>query len=52
MASCTIRYEFADGGAIAVCVEGRTTYPQALAEIKHTAVETYREVMTDIAGDE
>lgn len=54
MASCAIRYEFADGGALAVCVEGSTSYPQALAELKRTALDTYHEAMTEMCaqGDE
>lgn len=50
MASAGVRYDFANGESIAVSVTGKTSYPDALSELRHTAAALFVEAMRDAFG--
>jgi hypothetical protein len=44
MATVTVKSTFPDGETLVVQVSGKTTYPDAVAELRATAVSTYTEI--------
>ena len=45
MATVSCTYTFADGDTVGACVDGATSYPDALAELVHTCTALLREAM-------
>lgn len=43
MAKVVIQREWPDGDGLTVVVEVKTSYPDAVAEAKRSAIDTYRE---------
>lgn len=43
MARVVLSYQFADGEVIQSIVDGKTSYPDALSQLKHEAVEGFKE---------
>lgn len=54
MATVTVKSTFPDGEVLLVQVAGKTSYPQALAELERTALDAYAEAfaMVRCAVDE
>lgn len=48
MARVTISYEFADGDMIHVTAEGKLSFPDAMAELRATAVRGLKDSMAEM----
>ena len=54
MATITVKSVFPDGETLTIQATGKTTYPDALSELKHTALDAYSEALALVrcAADE
>ena len=48
MARVTVSYEFADGEMIHVTAEGKRSYPDAMAELRATAVRGMHDALAEM----
>lgn len=48
MARVTVSYEFADGEMIHVTAAGKRSYPDAMAELRSTAVKGLRDSLAEV----
>ena len=48
MARVTVSYEFADGETIQVSASGKRSYPDAMAELRATAVKGLRDTLAEV----
>lgn len=45
MAKVVVFYKFAEGAILQTIVEGKTSYPDALAQMRHEAIRAFSEAM-------